>query len=815
MSLRLRVVTCFCILSVLVSLIILSGRVSKLSHDIEYNSYTSGVATTNGVYFGENWNGKGWVYNMDFDGKVKDIMSSPEVYENCLSNLIVYGGKVYGLFYTIIYEEDDMGVVYNIVEMDTKLNPLRQIDDILIPAEEISTGFSADVDSLYLTTIKDDGANVYELPMDDFKDVKFTPVLDGVRSEKKLADMEEPENILYRSVDNGTTIVDALYADGVLNIKTDRDPQSSVYLPDQRVKDAVDKIHFSFGQQMELYGNYIAYWLGGLIIWFILLFLVFFLINRKNRVVYMFLVWEFTILIVLAASFYFIQTKYEDAAQSETTRFAILSLQGELDVLGNLKDVQFDDKDFYNSPQYSTMYDSLKHFVDRDGNSLIFNDVSLVRLKDRKVLIDAWGNNAITLDWYFGDTAGMVPEKLKTSPHGYYATNVKIDDAPRLVVGVTEDDLAQHDYALVGILSGDDPFIGVWADFGKLMIFFLVLFVVSSVLIGVILYFQNADLRHFEQEIREVALGKTKVIVPHDSATDTQSMWNSLSEIGKRIESVNYERFRIFEAYYRFAPKDIETIMAKDSIFDVKNGDVTTGDGTLMLVCTEGSDYGKRRIKALSNVVSFMDNYVGDREGILVSHDSNLSLLQFLFLKGANDTVSKAVQFMHRNDTDLESGTVSIFLYVTSFMYGVAGINDKCLTFLTSKYAKDMEAYAEWFMKRNVPLVITAWVKDQENPEPLRFIGYIKIDEDDERIDLYEALDACPARERQLKLSLKDKFEETLELFYNKDFYLARNSFTEILKECPEDEITRWYLFESERLLNEGTDDPEFGRIKI
>lgn len=815
MSLRLRVVTCFCILSVLVSLIILSNRASKLSHDPEYTMYTPGVATTNGVYFGENWNGDGWIYNIDFDGKVKNMMSSAEVYETTLENLIVFNGNVYGLFSSDIFEKDDMAIVYNIVEMDTNLKPLRQIDDIKIPVSEYCMGFSADMDSFFLTTIEDSSAYVYEIPMDDFKDVKFTPVLDGVRNEKKLSDMEEPESILYRDVENGTTIVDALYADGVLTIKTDRDPQAAVHIPDQRVKDTVDKIRFSFGQQMELYKSYIAYWLGALIIWFILLFLIFFLINRKSRMIYMFLIWEFTILIILAVAFYFVKSKYGDASESEASRFAILSLQGELDVLGNLKDVPFDDKNFYDSPQYTSMYDSLRHFVDRDGNSLIFNSAALVRIKDRKILVDSWGNNAITLDWYLGEKAAMVTEKLKTSPHGYSTVNTRISDIPRLIVGVTEDDFSQHDYALIGMLSGDDPFIGVWGDYGKLYIFFLIMFLEASVLIGIILYVQNSDLRHFEQEIREVALGKTKVMVPHDSATDMQSMWNSLSEIGKRIESVNYERFRIFEAYYRFAPKDIETIMEKDSIFDVKNGDVTVGNGTLMLVCSEGSDYGKRRIKALNNVVSFMDNYVGDREGILVSHDSNLSLLQFLFLQGATDTVSKAVQFMHRNDTDQESGTVSIFLYITSFMYGVTGINDKCLTYLTSRYAKDMEAYAEWFMRRNIPLVITAWVKDQENPEPVRFIGYIKVNDSDERIELYEVLDACPARERQLKLSLKDKFEETLDLFYNKDFYLARNSFTEILKDCPEDEMTRWYLFESEKYLNEGTDDPEFGRIKV
>jgi hypothetical protein len=41
-----------------------------------------------------------------------------------------------------------------------------------------------------------------------------------------------------------------------------------------------------------------------------------------------------------------------------------------------------------------------------------------------------------------------------------------------------------------------------------------------------------------------------------------------------------------------------------------------------------------------------------------------------------------------------------------------------------------------------------------------------------------------------------------LGLFYSNDFYLARNSFSEVLKENPDDKIARWYLFNCEHNLN-------------
>ena len=49
----------------------------------------------------------------------------------------------------------------------------------------------------------------------------------------------------------------------------------------------------------------------------------------------------------------------------------------------------------------------------------------------------------------------------------------------------------------------------------------------------------------------------------------------------------------------------------------------------------------------------------------------------------------------------------------------------------------------------------------------------------------------------------KPRFEEALRLFYEKDFYFARSRFSEVLRFSPDDELSKWYLFECERYLND------------
>ena len=81
-----------------------------------------------------------------------------------------------------------------------------------------------------------------------------------------------------------------------------------------------------------------------------------------------------------------------------------------------------------------------------------------------------------------------------------------------------------------------------------------------------------------------------------------------------------------------------------------------------------------------------------------------------------------------------------------------------------------------------------------------RYIGYLE--SEGYTFKIYEILDACPAKERQKRLDTKEKFEKALNLFYQEDYYLGRNLFTEVLKECPDDEVAKWYLFLCEKCLN-------------
>ena len=109
-------------------------------------------------------------------------------------------------------------------------------------------------------------------------------------------------------------------------------------------------------------------------------------------------------------------------------------------------------------------------------------------------------------------------------------------------------------------------------------------------------------------------------------------------------------------------------------------------------------------------------------------------------------------------------------------------------------------------------MAITENVMEREKGAwDVRYIGFILPNSQDRehRINLYEVLDAQDQSSRIDKRRMAEDFDSALKLFYESDFYFARNAFTDILREAPTDDVAKWYLFECERLLNEQA-SPDF-----
>ena len=195
-------------------------------------------------------------------------------------------------------------------------------------------------------------------------------------------------------------------------------------------------------------------------------------------------------------------------------------------------------------------------------------------------------------------------------------------------------------------------------------------------------------------------------------------------------------------------------------------------------------------------------------DGIFISHNSDLSKMKFLFLEENPSATAFGCELMLKLKEEQIGGITGggILLHFAPYVYGVAGDARQASIYLSSPENDLLDTYINFFGEMKLGVVATEALLEHENFRgETRYIGFIVPDPEypDKRIKLYELFDAEAPAVRQIRSAQKPRFEEALRLFYEKDFYFARSRFSEVLKFAPDDELSKWYLFECERYLND------------
>ena len=332
-----------------------------------------------------------------------------------------------------------------------------------------------------------------------------------------------------------------------------------------------------------------------------------------------------------------------------------------------------------------------------------------------------------------------------------------------------------------------------------------------TIILALVVYIQGMEMRKMLRTAMRVAEGREdwdNLSVKESGAlvdsNEVRMLKNTLRQISNQVAKMNYVKYRYLQAYFRFAPKKIENILEKQSILDVEPLDRIHTTGTMAFV-----SFGSNpRLDENENLKEMNDNFellceVSETyDGITSSCNSDLSVVQQLFLGETKKAMAFGNEIISRKlETDAQTMPF-VLLHRTSFVYGVAGNSQQAFTYVLSKEMKVLEKHMEQLKSMGIPMAATdaAYEMLDKNTEA-RYIGYVE--EGNFVFKLYEILDAYPAKARMDRIAGKAKFKKALNLFYQGDFYLARNLFTEVLKECPSDEVAKWYLFLSEERLND------------
>ncbi len=332
----------------------------------------------------------------------------------------------------------------------------------------------------------------------------------------------------------------------------------------------------------------------------------------------------------------------------------------------------------------------------------------------------------------------------------------------------------------------------------------------ATLLLIIVVSLQGRQLRRLVKRVVRAAEGKDD----WESLKDTQdSFWiesnemrklkNGLGQIAADVARLNYKNYRVMQSYYRFAPKQIENIFGKQSIFEVETNDRIYLEGTLAFVTyTLNKAVGEQEyIRRMSHECEILGEKQKEYGGFMLSDSCDLTTMQLLFRDDPLKAMFFGIDVAMRQQAGENGGHGFVLLHHTDFLYGIAGNEEQAFTYVMSKEMKILERYVERFKSIGIRMAVTDSVYEIVGRETTgRYIGYLE--GEGCTFKLYEILDAYPAKERQNRINTKERFEKALNLFYQEDYYLGRSLFTEVLKECPDDEVAKWYLFLCEKCLD-------------
>ncbi|MBO4900801.1 MAG: hypothetical protein J5509_10990, partial [Lachnospiraceae bacterium] len=799
------------IVSIVVSVFIFSACMRNVTMDAEYTAYSKAEDGGDRIFYAQNMGKAGRLFSVNDKGRVLDMFSSLSVDESRIEAISVTGENVYAVVSTLDAEEgadpddEDPKLInyFRVICLDRKLKVQTMTERFSFDEDMIISGLSAEAGGIFLTYITPDGSAVRVFSM-SLNELKIRDALSGGGV--------NIDSIRSRYADNGRFFVQAKYYDGDMEVRTDADAPAGIFAPNERVANAVENMKLSPGQLIRLYYQYIVWYLVLLIIWMIVLFLLVRMFVNRNRSFYYVAVVELMLLIICGVGTWAVSYATSHAKASEHTRFAVLSMMGLADQADINDNIEFSDPDFYDSERYQQIRNDLTDFIRLEGNRDIFYDVLIVRLIDSKVVSSASGRNLQDVAVLYGDPVDDIEMAIYRGEK-YSAEEVDIESQNYMAVAVPDGDTVP-DYMLVGIINTTTDKAAWWKDNSRAFLIFLITFALSSLITLNIWFLQNRDLRIFETALADTAYGRELRERPLIVGSDIKDMWDSLSEINKRVDEIQYSKLRILEAYYRFAPKNIEKVLHKDSILEVKNGDRISLRGTIVTV--NAVPAGGGNLDRYDRIIGRIGRYQEEHGCILIGKSPDMNVMQFLLQENEKNTVGFITDLFNTHNQDDDHINMSASVLFDNCRFGIAGSDEETTLYLEGDHKHLVEYINRVTRTLNLSIVISEDIKEREQiTGPLRFIGYVGCGSDEGGVPLYEVLDAYPARVRSVKIANLNKFDQALRSFYDKDFYISRTMFSDILKEMPDDALVKWYVFESDRYLNEIVDDNTFKNLKV
>jgi adenylate cyclase len=290
----------------------------------------------------------------------------------------------------------------------------------------------------------------------------------------------------------------------------------------------------------------------------------------------------------------------------------------------------------------------------------------------------------------------------------------------------------------------------------------------------------------------------------------------------ERVKERTAKLVELNTAYERFVPREFLNLLNKESILEVKLGDQTAQQMTVLfsdirgwttlseeMTAQESFNFINAFLNRVSPVISahqgFIDNFQGD--GMMA-----------LFPESADDGVQAAIA-MHaavseynkdREKKGFQPIGIGVGLHIGDLMLGIIG-HEKRMQGTVVADAVNLASRLEGLTRVygssiSISEPTLAQLKDPDQYKH-RFVDKVQVKGKKDPVSVHEVFDGDPPKVAELKEQTKEEFEQGLCLYYDRKFSEASVQFNRVLEKHAEDRAARIYLKRSANYMVNGVAD--------
>ena len=643
------------------------------------------------IYVAENDFGHAVIFQLDKEGKQDGLFLGRfnKQMKDYKVNCITYEQTLFALFSCPATYEGKEITAYRLARFGENM-AISELSDFLVLGNDIRiTYLSADENQVYISATNSKGSEgyVFQLAMDalseaaaggvdlkgfanQFTNRNSTNVARVTVEQEKFSALDP---ILFELSDNGRFYAGFAYEPGNLHTRYDNEKPDSFFTVPSDVEEAYSAVSVSSYNAHRMRGIHYVFII---IIWAIgipVIVILCVLLRNRTHAVYTGVVIEAALFGVCLIGGYTILKSVSDLNLEEHKDFTkyvlgdaftnqdFTELAANMDAVGGVLTTDQEEAllAYYDSDLYHQMDDELDTLLGLTGTEWGLTNLAVVNRSTGEVLLSTDNQTRISINQLYGKKVGLFSQ-ISTIGSTVRTENVIYEGEERVALAKSLDSLGLSGYTLVGIARFNEDVATVYGRYKSYAAKALLIFAVASAFVIVFLYLESREIHAIARMLKVLAEGRGVLHNPNVRGRDLISMKNSTFEIEKNITSVNRAKYKIFEAYYRFAPKSIETLLGRDSITEVEIGDRAEIAGTMAIVSMKE----KRRAdgESLANMnktFEILEKHRADHGGIYVANNETLSRARILFppnnsqsVAFAGDVLNSMREWKKRENTD-------------------------------------------------------------------------------------------------------------------------------------------------------------------